>query len=266
MNLVEFKDSNIVVEKGKLDIVGFDEIKEKLEKNLEKYKVLIDENQVKDAKKDMATLNKIKKAISDKTKQAIKAYEEEVVNFKQKTKELIGLVDDARDFLKVQVEKYENEKKKQIRQVVEEYIGAIAELNEVPKERWPNPDKYVKLSAVTQNGKITKATAAEIEKDIQLIVAQMREEELERLKKEAEIERIKKEAIEEALMKKSASQLSNHSDEEKMPQNAEKITYEVHFVYRVQGKPGKDDKAIIEAVKKLIEADMIEPEILVRRQ
>ena len=62
-------------EPGVAVIDNFEELKQALQQRLEEYKTLAyNQDSVKAAKKDKATLNKLKKAIDDKRKEIKKAY------------------------------------------------------------------------------------------------------------------------------------------------------------------------------------------------
>ena len=261
-------DFNVVFKPGTISIVGFEEIRGELADKMEKFKVLVSEDGVKDAKKDAAALNKLAKAIDDKRKEIKKEYEKPLKEFESKMKELVAVVKDTRGFLVSQIDKYENEKKEEIKTIVENYIKSLYELHNIPEEfRLLNVEKYVKLSAVTKSGNIAKQTATEIENDIKDILIQIKEKEEEEARKQAEIERIKREAIEEYKAKEieevveEAVKVTKEQSEPKK----DKVTYVVTYTYEVVGSPGKTDDEVIAAVEKLINAGKLKPKIFVKR-
>lgn len=82
-------------EPGIATIDNFQELKQALEQQLEVYKALAySQDSVKAAKKDKATLNKLKKAIDDKRKEIKKVYMQPYTVVEAQAKELIALIDE----------------------------------------------------------------------------------------------------------------------------------------------------------------------------
>lgn len=82
-------------EPGIITIDNFQELKQALEQQLEVYKTLAySQDSVKAAKKDKATLNKLKKAIDDKRKEIKKIYMQPYTVVEAQAKELIALIDE----------------------------------------------------------------------------------------------------------------------------------------------------------------------------
>lgn len=114
---------------------NFSKIKEELQYQLNNYVGLVytDDN-IKDAKNDRATLNKVKKAISD----AEKAYKEKCLipyeAIKPQIKELINLIEEQRILIDSTVKDYESRQKMEKEQNVHQYyerkavvLGTMAE-------------------------------------------------------------------------------------------------------------------------------------------
>jgi len=92
---------------------NYEELKKELSIRLEKYQNLVfSDSEIKLAKTDRATLNKLKEAIENKRKeikkQCLKPYEE----FESKIKELVNMIDQPIESIDSQVIKYEEEQKK----------------------------------------------------------------------------------------------------------------------------------------------------------
>lgn len=82
-------------EPGIAVIDNFEQLKQTLEQQLEAYKSLAySQDSVKAAKKDKATLNKLKKAIDDKRKEIKKIYMQPYAIVEAQAKELIALIDE----------------------------------------------------------------------------------------------------------------------------------------------------------------------------
>lgn len=93
---------------------NFDEIKQELSSKVEQYKTLVyTDDQIKDAKKDVAELRKFIKALSDERikvkKQCLKPYEE----FEAKVKELESVVNEPITLIDSQVKEYEAKQKQE---------------------------------------------------------------------------------------------------------------------------------------------------------
>jgi len=260
-------DFNVVFKPGKIEIVGFEEIKNELANKLEKFKILVSEDGVKEAKKDAASLNKFAKAIDDKRKEIKKEYELPLKEFESKMKELVELVKNARETLVTQVSKYEEQRKNEIKKIIEEYVDTLYELHNIPEEfRLLDVNKYVKLSAVTQSGNVSKGTATEIESDIKDILIKIKEIQEEEARKKAEVERIKREAIEEYKTKEITEEVKEVTEEiaEQIKENVvntkkNKSTYIATLTFEVVGKPGKSENEVVEAIINLLKAEKIKP-------
>jgi len=258
---------NVVYKPGEIEIVGFEDIKKQMEQKLEKFKTLITEDGVKDAKKDAASLNKLAKAIDDKRKEIKREYEKPLKEFENKMKELVSIVKDTRESIVTQVSKYEENRKEEIGKIINEYVNTLYELHNIPNEfRTLDVKKYVKLSAVTQSGNVAKQTATEIESDIKDILIAIKEKEEEEARRQAEIERIKREAIEEYKTKEIDEEVEKVTEEvvnkvEEKVDKKEKIksTYIATLTFEVIGSPGKSDDEVVEAIIKLLKAEKVKP-------
>ena len=167
--LVEQKDGSIET--------NFEEIKAALAAKMEEYKgmVFTAESQP-EAKRTVASLRKLKKAMSDRRIEIKKTFMMPYTNFEAQVKELDKLIDEPIDFISGQIEEFERrrvEAKKAM--ICEIYTGIMAEhgtvmeylpLDRIYDSRWEN-------STTTQKA-ITEAITAHVEhveKDLDTIRA-----------------------------------------------------------------------------------------------
>lgn len=167
--LVEQKDGSIET--------NFEEIKVALAAGLEEYKgmVFTAESQP-EAKRTVASLRKLKKAMNDRRIEIKKTFMAPYTNFEAQVKELDKLIDEPIDFISGQIEEFERrrvEAKKAM--ICEIYTGIMAEhgtvmeylpLDRIYDSRWEN-------STTTQKA-ITEAITApveHVEKDLDTIRA-----------------------------------------------------------------------------------------------
>lgn len=167
--LVEQKDGSIET--------NFEEIKAALAAGLEEYKgmVFTAESQP-EAKKTVASLRKLKKAMNDRRIEIKKKFMEPYTNFEAQVKELDKLIDEPIDFISGQIEEFERrrvEAKKAM--ICEIYTGIMAEhgtvmeylpLDRIYDSRWEN--------STTAQKAITEAITAHVEhveKDLDTIRA-----------------------------------------------------------------------------------------------
>ena len=167
--LVEQKDGSIET--------NFEEIKVALAAGLDEYKgmVFTGESQP-EAKRTVASLRKLKKAMNDRRIEIKKTFMAPYTNFEAQVKELDKLIDEPIDFISGQIEEFERrrvEAKKAM--ICEIYTGIMAEhgtvmeylpLDRIYDSRWEN-------STTTQKA-ITEAITAHVEhveKDLNTIRA-----------------------------------------------------------------------------------------------
>lgn len=122
---------------------NYDELKQALAEKCEEFTglVYVDDN-IKDAKKDKADLNKLKKELNDRRISLQKEYLAPFDDFKKKVDELIGLIDKPVAMIDAQVRDYEERKKAEKREEVRHVFDKIWD-NDIPYEmvedtRWYN--------------------------------------------------------------------------------------------------------------------------------
>lgn len=154
---------------------NFEEIKEKLNSELEIYKNMIfTEDSKTEAKKTIASLRKLKKSVNDKKLEVKKSFMIPYTNFEAQVKELDNLIDEPINFINNQVEEFERrrveEKKSLISEIYTEIMADHGEasgylpLQRIYDSKWEN--------ATTTKKAITEAIAERVdhvEKDLSII-------------------------------------------------------------------------------------------------
>lgn len=154
---------------------NFEEIKEKLNSELEIYKNMIfTEDSKTEAKKTIASLRKLKKSVNDKKLEVKKSFMIPYTNFETQVKELDNLIDEPINFINNQVEEFERrrveEKKSLISEIYTEIMAEHGEasgylpLQRIYDSKWEN--------ATTTKKAITEAIAERVdhvEKDFCII-------------------------------------------------------------------------------------------------
>ena len=154
---------------------NFEEIKEKLNSELEIYKNMIfTEDSKTEAKKTIASLRKLKKSVNDKKLEVKKSFMIPYTNFEAQVKELDNLIDEPINFINNQVEEFERrrveEKKSLISEIYTEIMAEHVEasgylpLQRIYDSKWEN--------ATTTKKTNTEAIAERVdhvEKDLGII-------------------------------------------------------------------------------------------------
>lgn len=142
MNEITFN----VEQKNGVITVNFDEIKEQLAAGMEEYRGMVfTEDSKADAKKTVASLRKLKKAISDRRIEVKKNFMQPYTEFEMQVKELDKLIDEPINFINGQVEEFERkrvaERKKEIDAIYAECIGELEDylpLLKIYDYKWEN--------------------------------------------------------------------------------------------------------------------------------
>ena len=125
---------------------NFEEIKAQLTAEMEVYRTLVfTEEQKPAAKKDIANLRKLKKAIDDKRKEVKKTFMVPYEEFEKQVKELTSLIDEPIALIDKQVAEYEEKQRKEKAQKISElYSEVVADkevevpLHTIYKKEWEN--------------------------------------------------------------------------------------------------------------------------------
>lgn len=154
---------------------NFEEIKEKLNSELEIYKNMIfTEDSKTEAKKTIASLRKLKKSVNDKKLEVKKSFMIPYTNFEDQVKELDKLIDEPIIFINNQVEEFERrrveEKKALISEIYTEIMAEHEEasgylpLQRIYDSKWENATTTKKAITETITERVDH-----VEKDLGII-------------------------------------------------------------------------------------------------
>lgn len=154
---------------------NFEEIKEKLNSELEIYKNMIfTEDSKAEAKKTIASLRKLKKSVNDKKLEVKKSFMIPYTNFEAQVKELDNLIDEPINFINNQVEEFERkrveEKKALISEIYTEIMAEHVEasgylpLQRIYDSKWENATTTKKAITETITERVDH-----VEKDLGII-------------------------------------------------------------------------------------------------
>lgn len=219
---------------------NYEDIKKWITEKAKEYKSMVyTEETITNAKSDRATLNKVAKALNDEKirikKEVLKPFED----FESKCKELQGIITDASNSIDVQVKAFETkeqeEKKKQIEDLFNTYIGDFKELiifEQIFNQRWLNKTYTIKKIEDEIKHLIAKTTT-----DLKVIDAQIQDESINKSVKNYYFNNITDPSIlgnslQEGMKidenNKKLEQLRNTqkatSEEQNIKENSEKIT------------------------------------------
>jgi hypothetical protein len=140
---------------------NFEDLKSEIQAKAHEYEVSVyTEDNIKAAKADRASLNKLKKALNDERIRREKAYMKPFNEFKAQVNELIGLIDKPIIAIDTQIKGYEDSKKDEKRQAI--------------LEMWDKKDKpeFLGFDRI-YNPKWLNATISlkKIEEDMDLLIA-----------------------------------------------------------------------------------------------
>ena len=155
-------------------VFNFEELKAELSEKIKPYETLaVTEDDLKSAKSDKATLNKLKKALNDKKVEVKKEYISPLENFEKQVKELVEIIDKGVNNIDTQVKDFEkkevDEKLKEIASFyVEEFPDyyEVLKLEKVIPNKWQN--KTSKLETIKQE---IRDKVFKFENDIKVIKA-----------------------------------------------------------------------------------------------
>lgn len=145
---------------------NFEELKTELTAKAHDYKVTVyTEDNIKEAKSDRASLNKLKKALNDERIRLEKEYMKPFNTFKAQINEIIGIVDEPIGIIDSQIKDFEQRKKDEKREAIIELWNSkekpeFLEAFDLFNEKWLN----------------STYTMAKVEEDIDEIIAKTMED------------------------------------------------------------------------------------------
>lgn len=129
---------------------NYEELKAELTEKVAFYETLVyTDDQVKDAKADRATLNKLKKTLNDERIRREKEYMQPFNEFKAQVNEIIGIIDKPIAVIDKQVKEFEDQKKANKQKDIEELFTSIGfqsfvTLDKIWDPKWLNASVSMK--------------------------------------------------------------------------------------------------------------------------
>lgn len=145
------------IEQYELKPIGFnfEELKEQLEQQLEKYQNLVfTDETMNEAKKTRTDLNNLINTIETERKRIKKEWNQPYVEFKTKIKELVSLVEQPKLEIDTQIKNFEDKKKQEKLQEITNYFNEINECQYLKFEMIFD-EKWLNASASMKNVKDT---------------------------------------------------------------------------------------------------------------
>lgn len=129
---------------------NYEELKAELTEKVAFYETLVyTDDQVKDAKADRATLNKLKKTLNDERIRREKEYMQPFNEFKAHVNEIIGIIDKHTAVIDKRVKEFEDQKKANKQKDIEELFASIGfqsfvTLDKIQDPKWLNASVSMK--------------------------------------------------------------------------------------------------------------------------
>lgn len=145
---------------------NYDELKQELTEKVKMYETLVyTDDQIKEAKADRASLNKLKTALNDERIKMEKEYMQPFNEFKAKVNEIIKIIDAPIAMIDTQVKGYEEKKKEEKKVKIVEYMLGVEAENadrlqgiKIPFDaKWLNASVSMKSIEDTINAFVTEA-------------------------------------------------------------------------------------------------------------
>lgn len=207
---------------------NFDEVKEAVSQEIEKYKgIVVTEDTLQDCKKTRKEIDDLAKVVNDKKKQVKKAVNAPYIVFENQCKELISMIEDVKKPIDDGIKQLDNNRRIEKEVFAKEVIfKAIQEfeLNDKYSKQLFLLDSYTKLSATK------KFVVKDVEgKAKQLKFNQEQEFELEKLRQE-QLERKVRDKIEkEKLQEQELPQTSEPKEEPKQVEEIKEVIEPLPF-------------------------------------
>lgn len=143
---------------------NFEEVKAHLERELERYKVVVTADTVGDAKKLATELNQNAQEIDRRRKAEVAKVSEPIRQFDERMKELVTMCKDGRADIQAQVKRFEDETREQAAKILESTREDLwAEREVEPEFRRAEYEDLVKLTALTAKGNLAKSARESLE-------------------------------------------------------------------------------------------------------
>lgn len=208
---------------------NYEELKTEIQKKANDYMNLVyTADQIKDAKKDRAKLNKFVTALEDKRKEIKKQVMQPYTSFEKQEKELIGIVNQAVVNIDTQIKGYEEairqEKLEKVKEIYAKTIGGLADIvtfDKIFKESWLNVSTTLEsiTNEITEMRDKVDNDLVVINADTSPYAYEMKEEYLKNFDLTAAVN--KKQQLEETAKKKILFEEQQRQEEEQKKQQLE---------------------------------------------
>lgn len=158
---------------GKISF-NYEELKQQIQTRAADYASLVyTDDQISNAKKDRADLNRLKKALNDERIRQEKEFLQPFNEFKSQVKELCDIIDVATTSVDKQVKEFEDQKKAEKLNAIEEYWHSVLAADKIPaamsfrmifESKWLNASVSMKSIQEAIDGKMEQ-----IAKDLTVI-------------------------------------------------------------------------------------------------
>jgi hypothetical protein len=148
---------------------NYEEIRNELESTMKRYETMVyTAEQMKEAKADRASLNRLKKALNDERIRLERVYMKPFSDFKLKITELVALIEKPCGLIDKQVKEYEEQQKEKKREAVEAAFSAAGfpdwlNIDQIFNQSWLNASctmKTVESDLAAMREMIEKELAA----------------------------------------------------------------------------------------------------------
>lgn len=132
-------------------LFNYEELKQELQEKVSFYETLVyTDEQIKQAKADRASLNKLKKALNDERIKLEREYLEPFNDFKNKINEIIKIIDKPVMAIDKQVKSYEEQKRAEKIQQVREHFESLEKpewlkFEQIVQPEWSNASTSIKF-------------------------------------------------------------------------------------------------------------------------
>lgn len=148
----------IIEKKPAVLVANFDQVKTALTQELERYNIVVTADTVVAAKKLATELNAAKKVIKDAGRAAFDESVEPANEFMKKVSELVTQVEESRQVLLTQVQKFEDQTREKVRALLIEYRNSLWEQHAVEAEfRKAGFDDLILLTSITKTDNLAKS-------------------------------------------------------------------------------------------------------------
>lgn len=158
---------------GKISF-NYEDLKRELSEKVKVYESLVyGDDQIQAAKADRAALNRLRKALNDERIRQEKEFLQPFNEFKAQIKELCGIIDTATASVDKQVKEFEDQKKAEKLNAIEEYWYSVLAADKIPagvsfrmifESRWLNASVSMKSIQEAIDGKVEQ-----IRKDLDVV-------------------------------------------------------------------------------------------------